>query len=105
MTLSLKDFDFIKDILLENKTGRISIKRGCSAIGGCFCTGICEDIIGYYEAGKFISVEPRPREKQVGISSYPWNEGRFPPALGVQSGGFIENWHNKPNITAPTTSE
>lgn len=26
---------------------RIPIKRGCPAAGPCFCSGICQDIIGY----------------------------------------------------------
>ena len=26
---------------------RIPIRRGCKAQGGCFCTGRCQDIIGY----------------------------------------------------------
>lgn len=36
----------------ENLEKKEPIRRGCSAIGGCFCSGACQEIIGWREAGK-----------------------------------------------------
>lgn len=32
---------------LNKKSEKIAIKRGCSSRGGCFCSGACNEIIGY----------------------------------------------------------
>lgn len=44
--------------LLENKNKRINVEKGCLAaqFGGCFCTGECKKIIGYWENGVYTSL-------------------------------------------------
>lgn len=40
-----------KDVQLNDffnkKSDKIAIKRGCSSRGGCFCSGACNEIVGY----------------------------------------------------------
>lgn len=39
-----------KSLLIHKRAepqSKIPIKRGCHAIGGCFCNGSCQEIIGY----------------------------------------------------------
>ena len=51
--LSESKTKILKEIVEENKS-RIPIRRGCSAAahGGCFCTGQCQEIIGWVEPNK-----------------------------------------------------
>lgn len=44
--------------LLQNRNKRINVEKGCKAaeFGGCFCTGECKKIIGYWENGIYTSL-------------------------------------------------
>lgn len=44
--------------LLQNRDKRINVERGYKAaeFGGCFCTGECKKIIGYWENGVYRSL-------------------------------------------------
>lgn len=46
------------DLITQNKKNKVEVTRGCNAIGGCFCTGRCNDVIGYWEDGKYTQIEP-----------------------------------------------
>ncbi len=41
----------VYDRIKENKDTRTPILRGCTAAehGGCFCTGRCQEIVGYQD--------------------------------------------------------
>lgn len=38
--------EVMRDIL-EEKSNKVPIRRGCNANGGCFCSGKCQEIIGW----------------------------------------------------------
>ena len=53
------DKKLLLDILEAKKFDkRINIERGCKAaeFGGCFCTGECKKIIGYWENGVYTNL-------------------------------------------------
>jgi len=43
------------DLLNKITSGdKIAVERGCDSKDGCFCTGKCREIIGWYIDGKFV---------------------------------------------------
>lgn len=47
------------EFLKQKKDEKIPILKGCKASeqGGCFCTGECKKVIGYWENGVYTSLE------------------------------------------------
>ena len=43
--------ELLKQIMSGDK---IPVERGCNNKDGCFCTGKCKEVIGYYINGKFV---------------------------------------------------
>jgi len=44
-----------QDLLNKLTSGeKIPVERGCDSKDGCFCTGRCREIIGWYINGKFV---------------------------------------------------
>ncbi len=56
----------LQDLERINSQTGIPVERGCQASkqGGCFCTGKCREIVGYYKNGIF---EPSKVEPYQGL--------------------------------------
>lgn len=87
MQIKKSTFDKLLSIIKGESKERIDILRGCRAAekGGCACLGICNDVIGYYENGTFTSIEPEPRIKEIGFTSYKFNTHTNPDSKTMRT--------------------
>lgn len=51
---------------------KIAVERGCNSKDGCFCSGKCHEIIGWYINGKFV----RNTENQANTIKYLSNQNK-----------------------------
>lgn len=66
----------ILNFLGFNKPERLLVQRGCTATSdssGCFCTGRCRDIIGYYENGVYTQIEENELQQTRKINKIRYN--------------------------------